>query len=123
MIQTTSISSSKENRKHHIYGQYFTPEERKMLAAIPENDLSSEINLLRVLLARSFALVPAGPASKIRHPLDLKFQYDLCTIFSRVTVVIAGLVALHRKTNMSKSPMFDLVMDFIREANEVQGVR
>ena len=114
-------SSSRRKPRHHIYEQYFTPEERKMLAAIPENDVTSEINLLRVLLARSFALVPSGPTDK-KPPLSLKFQYDLVTTFSRVALVLAGLVALHLKQHPPRNYWFDCVMEMIRQVNIEQGV-
>ncbi len=39
----------------NLYRQYFTAEEIAMLDATPPDDLTSEINLLRVLLARLLA--------------------------------------------------------------------
>jgi hypothetical protein len=56
--------------KHHIYQQYFTPAERLRLEAIPENDVTSEIRLLRVL-----SPVPSprslNPHTIRREPLSL----------------------------------------------------
>ena len=121
MIQSPSFpdtfaSPSKEDRSHHIYEQYFTPEDRRLLAAIPENDLTNEINLLRALLAQTFALVPSGPNDK-KPSLTLKFQYDLVTTFSRVTLILARLVALHVKLNNSGDAVAAEIWEAIMELN------
>ena len=101
--------------RHHIYQQYFTPSERRRLKAIPENDVTSEIQLLRVLLARSFAQVPHSPTDKKRAPLPLKLNIDLLSTFSRVAIVIGGLVGLH--TKMHKSDLGDIILQALRELN------
>ena len=109
------------HKLHHIYEQYFTPDEISQLQALPTNDVTSEIQLLRILLARSFAQVPAGPTDA-RQPLALKFQYGLCTIFSRVVLVIAAMVALHLKQHPPQNMMFQTVMEMIHQVNEEQGL-
>ena len=114
-----TLSSQKQMR--HIYEQYFTSDEIRMLQAIPENDVTSEIELLRVLLARSFAQIPSGPVDT-KHPPALKFQFNLCTVFSRVAIVMAGLVALHLKQHPQGNVMFETVMEMIRQVNEEQGL-
>jgi len=122
MIRSASFSDtfappSKEDRKHHIYEQYFTPAEREMLAAIPENDLSGEIDLLRVMLARSFAQVPSGPDDKKHPPLPLKLMIDYFTTFCRVAIILARLVALHHKLNNSRDAVADVMWNAIMELN------
>jgi hypothetical protein len=101
--------------KHHIYQQYFTPAERLRLEAIPENDVTSEIRLLRVLLARSFAQIPQSSHDKKRAPLPLKLHTDLLSTFSRVSIVIGGLVGLHRKIH--KNDVGDIILEALRELN------
>ena len=86
----TSISPIKKN----IYEQYFTPEERRLLSEIPENDLTDEIKILRVMLARSFAQVPAGPYDRKHPPLPFQLMADFTNTFSRVAIIIGRLIAL-----------------------------
>jgi hypothetical protein len=106
---------------HHIYEQYFTADEIRLLQTLPTNDVTSEIQLLRILLARSFAQVPAGPTDA-RQPLALKSQYGLCTLFSRVVLVIAAMVALHLKQHPPQNMMFQTVMEMIHQVHEEQGL-
>jgi hypothetical protein len=120
MIQSASFpdtlaSPSKEDRKHHIYEQYFTPAEREMLAAIPENDLTGEIDLLRVMLARSFAQVPSGPDDKKHPPLPLKLMIDYFSTFCRVAIILARLVALHRKLHSSHNALSEAIFEALGE--------
>jgi hypothetical protein len=100
--------SSHRKKRYSIYEKYFTPEERKMLAAIPENDLSYEVNLLRALLVDTFALVPTGPKDK-KPPLKPSFHYDLHTTLSRVCVIITRLASLHLKLNGSRNETAEII--------------
>ncbi len=99
--------------KHHIYQQYFTPNERRRLKAIPENDLSSEIQLLRVLLARCFAQVPRFPHDSKKPALPMKLHIDLVMVFSRVAIVIGEMVGLQKK--MHKNDIGDIILQALRE--------
>jgi hypothetical protein len=101
--------------KHHIYQQYFTHAERRMLDAVPPDDVTSEILLLRVLLARSFAQVPRTSAAKKRSPFTMKFNIDLLATFSRVGIVIGGLVALQNKLHNLKDTVGDIILQALRE--------
>jgi len=103
--------------RHHIYEQYFTPAERRMLQAIPENDLTNEIRLLRVLLSRSFAQLLRSPADKNYLPQPFDFMVEVCATFNRVVLVIADLVSLHRKLYNSAGAVGDLILEAIRELN------
>ena len=97
-----------------IYEEFFTPEERKQLAAIPENDLSYEINLLRSMLAETFIMFPTGPRDK-QHPMAPKFQYALITVCCRSFIILTRLAALHVKLNGSRNKTADLVWEALGE--------
>ncbi len=71
-----------------LYREYFTAEERKMLDATPRDDLTSEINLLRVLVARVLE------ASQQARDLALKQHAAMRAAFSHAGKTIARLVLL-----------------------------
>ncbi len=71
-----------------LYREYFTPEERRMLDATPRDDLTSEINLLRVLTARLLA------ASQQAHEITLQTHARMLAAFSAAAKTIARLVLL-----------------------------
>jgi hypothetical protein len=71
-----------------LYRRFFTPTECAMLDAVPLDDLSSEINLLRLLLARTLA------AMRKTRSLELKTQAAILSAFSGAGIVIARLVRL-----------------------------
>jgi hypothetical protein len=100
---------------HHMYQQYFTPTERRRLKALPENDVTSELQLLRVLLARTFSMVPRFPHDSKISSLPIKFHIKLLNTFSRVALTIGGIVGLHQK--LYKSDLGDLILEAIRELN------
>lgn len=106
--------------KHHIYQQYFTEDERIKLKAIPEYDVTSELQLLRLLLARSFARVPQSTHDKKRAALSLKLHMDLLSTFSRVAIVIGSLVGL--QTRMHKNDAGDLILQALREMNPYEDL-
>lgn len=87
-------------RRFGIYEKFFTPEERKKYAAIPVNDPTHEINLLRKLLFDTLEIVPAGQKNN-KSLFPLSFQHDLLTTVSRAVYVISRLVALHMELNQS----------------------
>jgi hypothetical protein len=74
-----------------LYRQYFTPAERALLDAVPLDDLASEINLLRLLLARTLA------ALRKARPVSLKTHAAVLSAFSSSGIVIARLVCLQLK--------------------------
>ncbi len=78
-----------------LYREYFTPEERKMLDATPRGDLTSEINLLRVLVARVLA------ASQQARDLALKQHAAMLAAFSAAGKTIARLVLLQTRAARS----------------------
>jgi hypothetical protein len=71
-----------------LYRQYFTPEEIYLLDHTDRNDLTSEINLLRILLAR---LLEAWQKAR---DLALKQQAAIVTTIARTGQTIARLAKL-----------------------------
>ncbi len=62
-----------------LYREYFTPAERKMLDATPRDDLTSEISLMRVLVARvlaAFSYAGMVIARLVRLQLELHDPMD-----------------------------------------------
>lgn len=114
VVEEEDQPSSLTEPGYNIYEKYFTPEERRMLAEIPENDVSQEIKLLRALLLKTFALVPTGPEDKKRS-ITPEFFYDLDTTISRTVIILARLVALHVKLNCSRNETADLIQEALRE--------
>jgi hypothetical protein len=74
-----------------LYRRYFTPAECARLDATPLDDLSSEINLLRVLLARVLA------ASQRARDLALETQARILAAFSHAGIVMASLARLQHR--------------------------
>jgi hypothetical protein len=108
--------------RHHIYQGYFTPGERRRLKAIPEKDLTSEIQLLRVLLARCFAQVPRFPHDSKRAALPIKFQIQLVTVFSRAAIVIGSMISLHKKMHNPADEWGRDVLQALREMNPYEDL-
>lgn len=50
-----------------LYARYYTSAEKKSLRAVPANDLSSEINLMRVLFSHSLKLQQSAPKDMTSH--------------------------------------------------------
>jgi hypothetical protein len=71
-----------------LYRRYFTAAECELLDATPPDDLTSEINLLRILLARVLA------ATKRARKLALETHARVLSAFSAAGIVMAGLVHL-----------------------------
>ena len=101
-------------KKFGIYEEFYTPQEKRAAEAIPENDYINEINLLKSMLLETFAMMPTGPEDK-KHPLTPKFQYDLFTVCCRSVIVLARLVALHKKLNSSRNKTADLIWEALGE--------
>jgi len=72
--------------KPHLYRKYFTSAEDILLRTIPENDVSSEINLVRICLARYFEFCGNS------LPSDLKLQVSALRVISAAASMIASLV-------------------------------
>ena len=109
------VPPSKRPPKNHIYRQYFTSKECEMLKAVPENDVTSEVYLIRVLLARAFAQLPGNRSTGKKDIPALEMSVELYSIFSRATVALAGLVALHNKFHDPANELRDTIWDAIME--------
>ncbi len=71
-----------------LYRPYFTPEECALLDATPLDDLTSEINLLRTLLARLLA------ASQKARDLVIETHAKMLAAMSHSGLVLASMVKL-----------------------------
>jgi hypothetical protein len=111
------IPPSKRPPKNHIYRQYFTSKECEMLKAVPENDVKSEIYLIRVLLARAFAQIPRSNSNHKASAPSLELNFELFSIFSRATVALAGLVTLHNKFHDPGNELGDTILEALSELN------
>jgi len=96
-----------------------------MLHALPKNDVSSEINLLRVLLARTFAgsaQAAASPDPPVRTRAALKAQVSSLTAFSSTAIVLAGLVRLQKRTHSPVDEIRRQIEEGKNQAREELGV-
>ena len=109
------IPPSKRPPKNHIYRQYFTSKECEMLKAVPENDVTSEIYLIRALLARAFAQLPRNNSNhKVAAPA-LELDFEFYSTLSCATVSLAGLVALHNKFHDPANEVGDIIWEALME--------
>ena len=76
--------------KPHLYRKHFTPAECCALKAIPENDVASEVNFLRIMLVRFL-----GSHGKS----DLKSQLDALRAAGDSASMIASLVRTQIKAH------------------------
>ena len=111
------VPPSKRPPKNHIYRQYFTSKECEMLKAIPENDVTSEIYLIRVLLARAFAQLPRNNSNHKKAAPGLELNFEFYSTISAATVSVAGLVALHNKFHDPSNELHDTILEALRELN------
>ena len=82
-----------------LYRQYFTPQEIDPLDSSQPDDVTSEISLLRILLARVLE------ASRSLRELALKQHAAILSAFSRAGATIARLARLQCELH---SPLDDL---------------
>jgi len=77
----------------HLYQKYFTSAEDLRLKAIPENDVSSEINLLRICLAHYIECYGNS------LPADLKSQVSALHVTGEAASMIGSLVRTQIKAH------------------------
>ncbi len=99
-----------------LYREYFSREERKMLDATPRDDLTSEINLMRVFIARVLA------ASKQARELTLKQHAAMLAGFSAAGKTIARLVLLQLELHDPMDEYWAKVEDGKNIARQRMGV-
>jgi hypothetical protein len=93
-----------------LYRRYFTPLECAMLDATPPDDLTSEINLLRILLARVLA------ATQQARQRTLELQANILSAFSHAGIVIASLARLQHRLHEPMSGLWQDIADGIHLA-------
>ena len=86
-----------------------------MLKAVPENDVTSEIYLIRVLLARAFAQLPRNNSNHKKAAPGLELDFEFYSTLSCATVSLAGLVALHNKFHDPSNELRDEIWQAIME--------
>ncbi len=74
-----------------LYRPFFTPEECALLDASSPDDLMSEINLLRILLARTLA------ACQHVRQLSLELHGKVLSAFSHAGIVLARMARLQHQ--------------------------
>jgi len=79
--------------KPRLYRKHFTSAEELRLAAIPENDVSSEINLLRIWLARYIE------SHGNSLPADLKTRISALHVTGEAASMIATLIRTQIKAH------------------------
>ena len=95
----------------HLYRRHFTRKERILLSAIPENDVSSEVTLLRVTLDRSFELYAALSST----------EYKLHLSYLRSTGNGVGMIAILLRTqNKINNPLTDLQDEIMGALDEIR---
>ncbi len=83
-----------------LYRPFFTPEECALLDASSPDDLTSEINLLRILLTRVLS------ASRNPKELSLSQHAAILSAFSATGIVLARLVGLQCKLHAKASGLW-----------------
>ena len=99
-----------------LYRQYFTPAEIARLDATPRDDLTSEINLLRVLFARVLA------ASQKAKELTLKQRAAIVTAFSRASLALARLVRGQAQLHHPLDDLWKAIEEGEHRARKERGV-
>jgi len=96
--------------RNSIYRRFFSRAECEMLDATPVDDLTSEINLLRILLARVLA--------STQRPRDrtIETQARILSAFSAAGIVIASLVRLQHRLHESMGGLWEEVAQGIHLA-------
>jgi len=96
--------------KPHLYRKYFTSAEELRLAPIPENDVSSEINLVRICLARY--LESQGNSL----PADLKSQVTALHVKGAAASTIVGLIRTQIKAHNPGTELTRVIEEALDEA-------
>lgn len=92
-----------------LYARYLTSAEKKSLRAIPANDVSSEINLVRICLARYFESYGNS------LPADLKSQVSALHVTGAAASMIAGLVRTQNKAHNPGTELSRAIEEAIRD--------
>ncbi len=99
-----------------LYRQYFTPAEIARLDQTDRNDLTSEINLLRVLLAR---VLEAAQKAK---ELSLKQHTHIVSAFSHAGISLARLVRVQAELHHPLDALWQAIEQGEHLARQSLGV-
>lgn len=95
----------------HLYRKHFTRAEQRALKTMPEKDVTSEVNLLRVMLARFFGLHGNVPTA------DLKLRLDALRAASFAASMIASLM---RTQTRAHNPDLELEREIEEALNSLR---
>jgi hypothetical protein len=85
-----------------LYRQYFTPEECRLLDSCDLDSASSEIDLIRLLIARVLAA-----ARRLR--LTLKHHFSMLVAFCQAAITMAALARIEYKRNPPPDPILAIL--------------
>ena len=97
-------------RRPSLYRPYFTPAERALLRTAALDDLSDEIELMRVLLARLLAALQRAPA------LNLQANIDMLCALSAACLSLARMVRVQSRLSVNPDPLANQLEEFVRFA-------
>ena len=96
---------------HNLYRQHFIPAERHALDLVPENDLTGEVNLLRIMLRRFLAGQAGAP------PADLKLHLDSLRVTSCGAAMVASLLRTHARAGGPATALDRLIEEALANVN------
>ncbi len=99
-----------------LYRQYFTPEEIDMLDHTPPNDVMSEINLLRVLIARVLE------ACQKAKEVTIQQHAEIVSAFSHAGLTLARLARLQCELHSPLDALWKAIEAGERIARQQHGV-
>ncbi len=97
-------------RRPSLYRPYFTPTERALLRTAALDDLSAEIELMRVLLARLLAALQDAPS------LNLQAHIDMLCALSTAGLSLARMVRVQSRLSVDPNPLANRLEEFVRFA-------
>ena len=101
----------------HLYDPFFTPTERKRLDETPWDDLSHEIDLIRIFFRRILEAEKMSP-----QPIPVHLRMYALQVICRAILTLGHLVRLHFASTNSHDAIWQVWLQAIREANRIQGV-
>ena len=96
---------------HNLYRQHFTPAERRALDLVPKNDLTGEVNLLRIMLRRFLAGQAGAP------PAGLKLHLDSLRVTSGGAAMVASLLRTHARARGPATALERVIEEVLATVN------
>ena len=107
---------------HGFYRSIFTKFEKQKLTQGKDNDLESEINLVRIIVGRIISRLDTGGLSKNkRGELDDKTLKTLNTLLD-ATTAISTLARSHQLITGKYLPVESAIMDALDDLNKEDGI-